>query len=923
MSSGDMRLDLFGRRAECEALDAVLHSARTGQSRVLVLRGEPGVGKTALLDYVARSAEGCIVARAAGVESEMELAFSGVHQLCAAMLASAEQLPRLQRDALWVAFGRSEGVAPDRFLVGLALLSLLSEVADAQPLICLVDDAQWLDRESLQCLAFVARRLLAEPIALVLALREPLTVQEFAGLPELVLSGLGDQDARRLLASAIQGRMDEQVQERLVADSRGNPLALLEWHRWIAPADLAGGFGLPDAGRLESRLERGFYRRLQVLPPETQQLLLAAAAEPVGDVAILWRAAERLGISQTAAAPAIASGLIDFGTRVRFRHPLVRSAVYRAASVAERQRVHRALADATDLDLDPDRRAWHLAHAATGPDEGVASELERSADRARGRGGVAAAAAFLARAAELTPDPARRGIRALAAAEAKLHAAAPDGASELLAAAEMCPLEELDRARLELIRARIEFTRTRGGEAPMMLVEAARRLESLDVNLARETYLEALGAAIFAGRLTSGGGVLEVAEAGRAAARTEEQPRGLDLLLDGLATRFSGGSAEAAPLLHRALQAFVGEGALGEHDAHWLWLACRIAPDVWDDEAWDVLTALQVRLARSAGALAVLPVALTFRAGLEVLSGAFTSALALIEEADTITRATGNAPFTYGSLVVTAWRGRGARALDTIAVGLHEATRRGEGRAVTLAAYATAVLSNALGDYTTALDAATRACEQDDLDLCGWALVELVEAADRIGRQELATGAVRRLEERTRGSGTDWALATSARARALISDGEAADALYQEALERLARTRIAVDRARTHLLYGEWLRRQGRRRDAREQLRAAHEMFTTMGAAAFAERARRELIATGETVRKRSSQTSSELTAQESQVAWLARDGYTNPEIAAELFISPRTVEWHLRKVFRKLGISSRRELRKELPDRRPENRET
>ena len=882
-----------------------------------MLRGEPGGGKTALLDYVSGRTSNHRVVRVGGVESEIELAYAGLHQLCTPILDRVERLPVPQRDALRVAFGLSEVVAPDRFMVGVAVLSLLSEAAQERPLVCLVDDAHWLDLVSLQCLAFVARRLVAEPILLVFAVRKGTVEQELVGVPELPVAGLGERDARLLLASGLQGRLDEQVRDRIVAETRGNPLALLELHRGLTPAELAGGFGLPGARPLQGRLEEGFLRRVRSFPPETQELLLVASAEPVGDVALLWRAGERLGITPTAAAPAETDGLVELGVRVRFRHPLVRSAVYGAAAVVDRQRVHRALGEATDPEMDPDRRAWHLACAAAGPDEAVASELESSANRARGRGGASAAAAFLQRAAELSPDPADRGARALVAAQAKFEAAAPEAAGELLAAAEMCPLDELQRALLERLRARIAFARSRGSDGALRLLGAARRLEPLDGALARETHLEALGAAIFAGRLTSGG-VSDVANAARLAPAAASPPRGIDLLLDGLATRFSEGPVAAAPALKAALLAFSEQDGLGSDDPSWLWLACRVAPDVWDDERWHALTARQVRLARDAGALTVLPMALTFRAGAHVLAGEFDRAMALIEEANAITAATGNAPFMYGTLVVTAWRGRGPQALDVIAVGLEQATSRGEGRAITLAEYARAVLSNGLGDYPEALRAAQRACEQDDLDLCGWALSELVEAAARNGQPAIAEAALRQLDERTSASGTDWGLGTVARARALLRDGSEAEALYREATERLARTRIAVDLARAHLLFGEWLRRQNRRLEARQPLRQAHAMFTRMRAEAFAERARRELHATGETVRKRTHAAGHELTAQERQIAWLARNGHTNPEIAAELFLSARTVEYHLRKVFTKLDIGSRRELRKVLPDQGP-----
>jgi DNA-binding CsgD family transcriptional regulator len=905
---------LRGRRAECLELDRLLEAVHAGQSAVLVLRGEAGIGKTALLEYTAEHAEGCRVLHAVGVESEMELPFAGLHQLCAALLDGRERLPPPQREALATAFGLSSGARPDRFLVGLALLSLLSDGADEEPLLCLIDDAQWLDQSSAQVLAFVARRLQAERIVLVFAERGPGELDELAGLPDWRLEGLSEAHADALLGSVISGPLDERVRERIVAETHGNPLALLELPQGLSPADLAGGFALTAALPLPSRIEESFRQRVERLPADSQLLLLVAAAEPTGDPRLLWRVADQLGLGAGTAGPAEATGLITLGTRVIFRHPLLRSAIYRASSAEDRRSVHRALATATDLDLDPDRRAWHLAQATLAPDEDVAAELERSADRARARGGLAAAAAFLERAARLTPEPARRARRELTAAQAKHDAGAPDKALALLAAAEEGPLNELQRARLERLRAQLAFALRRGSDAPQLLLRAAQRLEPLDAGLPRETYLEALAAAIFAGRLSSGAGVLEVAEAARAAPRAPEPPRTIDLLLDGLATRFTDGYAAGVPPLRRALDAVSEHDGHTEDDIRWLWLSCRIAPDLWEDERWHELATRQLRLARDAGALTVLPLAATYRAGVHVHAGEFAAAAALIEEADAITEATGNAPLGYTSLVLAAWRGHEAEALELIEASREDATSRGEGRAITLAEYATAVLYNGLGGYQGALTAAQRACEHDDLGLFGWALIELVEAAARSGEPELAGDALEQLAERTRLSGTDWALGIEARSRALLSNGRTAEDLYLEATERLDRCRIKVHLARTHLLYGEWLRRENRRIDARKTLRTAHEMFSTMGAEAFAERAARELLATGEKARKRTADTRDQLTAQETQIAELARAGHSNPEIGAQLFISPRTVEYHLHKVFTKLEISSRNELQRVLP---------
>jgi len=902
---------LLGRSSECEALDRLVASAKAGQSQVLVLRGEAGVGKSALMEYLVGAAAGCQIARAAGVESEMELAFAGLHQLCAPMIERLDRLPGPQRAALATAFGLSDGNPPDRFLVGLAVLSLLAEVAEERPLVCAVDDAQWLDRVSAQTLAFVTRRLLAERIAVVFSVREPSDEPQLAGLPELVVRGLRVIDARALLDSAVPGRLDERVRDRIVAETRGNPLALLELPRGLTAAELAGGFGRPDARPVASQIEQSFLRRIGSLPGATQRLLLAAAAEPVGDVPLLRRVAERLGIGGDAATPAEAAGLIKFGAWVRFRHPLVRSAAYRAAGPGDRQDVHRALAEATDPESDPDRRAWHRAHAAVQPDETVAGELEHSADRAQARGGIAAAAAFLRRSTELTPDPARRAARALAAAQATFEAGAPDVALELLAAAEMAPLDELQRGRLARLRAQIAFARRRGSDAPPLLLDAAKRLEPLDAGQAREAYLEALGAAVFAGRLNRRSRVREVAEAARAAPPGPQRQRLVDGLLDGLATRFTEGYVASSPQLRQALQAFRQEVPGSEDDIlRWLWLAWLVAGEMWDDETWLELATRAVRLARDAGALRILPLALMYRAALHVHAGEFTAASDLIEESDTIAEATGDAPLRHTSLVLAAWRGSEARALELIEAGAQDAAARGEGRAIGLARYATAVLCNGLGRYQDALASAQCACEYEDLAFFGWCLAEVVEAGLRCGAHGEAAAALQRLEERTRASGTDWALGILARSQALSSDGRAADLLYREAIERLERTRIAVHLARTHLMYGEWLRRENRRLDAREHLRTAYEMLHRFGANAFAERAHRELLATGESVRQRAVEVGQILTAQEAQIARLAGDGKTNSQIGAELFLSPRTVEWHLHKVFTKLDVNSRNKLR-------------
>jgi DNA-binding CsgD family transcriptional regulator/tetratricopeptide (TPR) repeat protein len=907
---------LAGRSAECATLDRLLVAARAGQSQVLVLRGEAGFGKTALLEYLSERAAGCSLARAAGVESEMELAFAGLQQLCAPMLDRLEQLPGPQRDALGTAFGLRTGEPPDRFLVGLAVLSLLAEVAEEEPpLVCLVDDAQWLDRVSAQTLAFVARRLLAERVGLVFAVRAVSDEHEFAGLPEQVVGGLSDGDARALLDSEIAGRLDERVRDRIVAETRGNPLALLELPRGLTPAELAGGFALPDASPLASQIEESFLRQLQPLPVETRRLLITAAAEPVGDVTLLWRAVERLGIGADAAAPAEAAGLIEFGARVRFRHPLLRSAAYRAAGVSDLQEVHRALADVTDPDLDPDRRAWHRAHAAVGPDEEVAAELERSAGRAQARGGLAAAAAFLERATMLTIEPAHRAQRALVAAQAKHQAGAPDAALELLATAKAGPLDELGRARVELLRAQIAFAVSHGGDVPALLVRAAKQLEPLEVTLARETYLDALSAAMLAGRLASGYGLLEVAQAARAAPAPLQTPRGPDLLLDGLALVITVGYRAGVPTLKRALTAFRGDHVTTEEELRWLWFAGQTALELWDDEAWEVFATRQVQVAREVGALPVLALALNSRIGVHMGAGEFTAAEALLLELEAIVEATGSQFTPYVGLALAALQGREAEVSRLTETTMREVLSRGEGLGLAVIQWSAAVLYNGLGHYAKAVAATLPASELPrELWFSSYGSVELVEAAVRSGDRDVAARALGVISETTSPSGTEFALGMEARSRALLSEGDDAEGLYRNAIERLGHTRIHVELARAHLLYGEWLRRERRRLDAREHLRTAHDQFIAMGMAAFGERAARELRATGETARRRSVETSGQLTAQEAQIARLARDGLSNPEIGARLFISPRTVEYHLHKVFTKLRIGSRIQLDGALP---------
>ncbi|MGE2727969.1 ATP-binding protein [Mycolicibacterium vaccae] len=904
------QVNLVGRRRECEALDELLAAVRSGRSAALVVRGEAGIGKTALLDDVARRAYGLRVVRVAGVESEMEFAFSALHQLCTAIADRMDRLAAPQSDALHVALGEREGPAPDPFLLGLGVLNLMSEAAQDQGLVVLVDDQHWLDPASARVLAFVGRRLAAESVGLIFATR--VVGDELRGLPDLIVDRLPDEDSRTLLARNLDEPLERGVRDRIVAEAHGNPLALLELPRSLERGQLAGGFGAPGAPTSHS-LEATYRGQLTGLPHATRRLLALAAADPTGDPAVLWRAAEVLGLDADAAAPALELGLAEIGSRVVFRHPLVRSTAYRCVPLSDRQTIHGALATVTDPLLHPDRRAWHLGHAAIGPDEHVAAELERSAGRARARGGVTAAAVFLRRASELTTDPARRVDLATAAAAAEVQAGAFDAARELLSVAEAAPLTDLQRARADLVRAQLAHVSRHGNDAAPLLLAAARRLEAADPARARDTYLDAVSAAVFAGRLAVGDGIVEVAKAaGTAAVRVAGTDSPADLLLRGMTSQLCDGFEPGLPTLRQAIDGY-GRQMSPEDELRWMFLACLAASRLWDIDRHIALSDRYIALARATGTVTQLPLALSSRVLPLIFTGRFPEATRTVTEMRTAIEAMGNNLTPFSAIVLAAMKGDSAE-LDTLGrAARSDAQRRGEGFGLTAVAWSQSLLANGRGDYQTACAAASDASGHpgDAAAASWWSLPELIEASVRLRDPATATAALHRLSEMTSPSGTDWALGIEARSRALVSDGAAAEGFYREAIERLGNTDLRPDLGRARLVYGEWLRRQRRRVDARAQLRAAHEIFESIGMAAFAERARRELLATGERARRRSgtASTATMLTAQEYQIASLARDGLSNPEIGARLFISARTVQYHLGKVFTKLGIESRSQL--------------
>jgi len=916
-------VELVGRSAERGALGGLLARVAEGYSGALVLRGEAGAGKTVLLEeaLAVAAADGMRTARLAGVEPETQLGYAGLHRFLLPFSGRLEGLPVPQRDALRAAFGMAAGSPADRFLVALAVLTLLAEVASRVPLVCVIDDVQWLDPESAVVLGFVARRLYAERVVLLFAVREPAgPVPALAGLPELAVGGLDEAAALELLASLAPGRLGPAVGARIVAETGGNPLALTELARELSPGQLAGAEALPEPLPAGGSLEQVFRRRVSRLPPEARLLLAVAAAEPGAPQALLWRAAARLGIDPDAVAVTDLGDLAAIGSQVEFRHPLVRSAVYYSAPLTQRRQIHQALAAAED-GSEPDRVAWHLGMAAAGPDEAVAARLEQASGRVRDRGGYAATVTFLSRAAELSEDAAPRARRLIAAAEAALIAGQPAAAGALLEEGTPLLADPLARAQARRLQGVHRLALGQVGEAAPILLEAAQALAPTDPHSARKALLDAFDAALYAGWSASRAVLAEIARVTRDIPGTgESEASAIDLLLAGFAVRAVAGYPASAPSLRRAIVMLrVGDFSPGE-GLRSLRLGCVAADDLFDDQAQHVLASRWVQLARDQGALTVLPVALNNQGAFEITAGRFDAARACFAERLEISAATGNLGVvgTAGIAEVyeLAWRGNETDARRVAATVAREATSGGRGAQSIWVQYCLAVLELGLGNYQAALQCVLGA-QEDDAPFSAAVLPDLVEAAARCGEAGLAEAGLGLLAERALAASTPLALGLLARSRALLAGDADADALYAEAIGHLQQCRARPQLARAYLVHGEWLRRQQRRRDARQQLRTAHDMLTAMGAGAFAERARVELLATGERARQRTAP-ADELTPQEAQIAWLVCQGESNRDIAAQLFLSPSTVDYHLRKVFRKAGVTSRTQLARAMAADRP-----
>jgi len=903
---------LVGRDREQRVLDDMLRMARDGQGVALVIEGDPGIGKTALLDALADRATGFIVLRAVGTETEMAIDYAVLHQLIHPRMELVDRLPQVQRAALRVALGLESGPAPDEFMVGLGVLGILGEATAEHPMLCIIDDAHLVDHASLFACGFVARRLQAERAAVCFGCRRADELPEVAGIEVLRIGPLDPEASRQLLDEHVPGPLDPAVRERLLNELRGNPLALRELPYGLTVEQISGGFGLPTTATLTGAIEDSYRRRVRQLPEQTRRLLLLAACDATGDAPLFRAAARSLGLDPADTAPAERARLVEVDEHhVAFLHPIIRVVCYRDAPVSERQRAHRALAAAMDESRAPERRAWQLARAADGPDDQLADLLEQTAGRAERRGGVAAGAAFMERAAQLTVDPRKRALRMIAAARDKLEVGAVDASAAILADLDPAPLTEEERPRLRLLKAEVEGFRTNTCDVVRDLLGVGAGLAKHDAYLSRETYLEALEANTYAESFSDMSSAQVAAQCAHAPA--VEHPRGIDLLLDGLVTRFLEGPSRAAPLLEAAVAAMAPTA-----DLRWVSLGIRAAIDAWDAEGAALLAEAAERTGRSTARLRSLPLALNYLAIIRgARDGRLRYAEEMIDEAERISAAMGLEPWYYGRLMLTASRGD-ADVFASVAARADELARQQkDGSLIAYCMTCEAVLRVGLADYRRALTVALPVAAEDGLGHSA-VLPELIEAAVRVGDMAAARHGVAQLAPCLEGRRGAYAAGIWARSRALVAeDGEAA-ALYEQAIEALGQGPTRWHLARAELLYGEWLRRRGERAAAREQLRAAYERFAEAGGRGFAERAYGELAATGEHARRRTPEARDQLTPQELRIARLARDGTSNPDIAAQLFISRSTVEYHLHKVYVKLAIGSRAELAAALVDDAP-----
>ena len=895
-------MGLIGRSAETRVLSTFLDDLRAGSGGALVLRGHAGTGKTALLRELADTAAqaGMRLAQAVGTEAEIAFDYAGLHQTLAPFLGGMKDLPDPQRAALETAFGLAAGQAPGRYAVGLATLMLLTDVAERQPVLCVVDDAQWLDRVSQDVLAFVARRLLVDRVGLVFALREGEEhAPALSGFSELEVRALGPEAGRELLEFAAGGRVAGPLARRVLSEAAGHPLTLIE-----LGGELREGRAIPDAVpglpmRVGERLERLYLDRVRDLTPAAQTLLLVAAAERLGNPEQVRRATEMLGFDPEVAMLPEVRRTLSLSPRVTFSHPLMRAAAYWGASPSERRRVHAALAKVTDPSTDPDRQAWHVAQATDGSDEAVARELEASADRARRRGGWESEQTFLRRAAELTPDPARAAARRLAAAEAGLVAGDLAGAAALAGQAVPHLADPLALARARRVQGIFLQAEGSVAEAARTLVDAAREMGPVDPRLARDTLFEAFSVAQLEGWAKAAEVVSAVREL---PAHAAESPG--DRLLEGFADVGDGRTAAGYTELREGVRALAAARGCQETGVPRLVAWLYASGLVFEHSTWTDLERFWIPAFRDRGAIAALVPALYSLAYDHLRAGRLNAAEAALAEGRDLAEATGDQgwgpSFDQADVWLLGLRGASveARALADRLLG--ESIPGVWRDTVHLAV---AELELGVGRYEAALDAAIEARAL-------WSLLtpeDVVEAAMRCGRPEIARAAIEDFSPLAEAAGTPWALGLAARCQALLKgDDPTADDDYQNSIDYLQRTPVALAVARTRLVYGEWLRRQRRRRDARDQLGIALESFEQMHAHGFADRARVELAATGEHRRRQVDPAGAGLTPQELQIAQLASGGATNRDIATRLFLSAATVEYHLRSVYQKLGINRR-----------------